>query len=46
MAVYRITETEFEQLEETSFGAEGIYERYDLQRMLRDQPDILEQGLL
>ncbi len=45
MAVYRITDKEFEELEETSFGAEGLYERYDLQRMLRDQPDVLEEGL-
>ena len=36
MPLYRITDEEFEELEETSFGAEGIYERYDLQRMLRD----------
>ena len=45
MAVYRITSEKFKQLEETSFGAESIYERNDLQRMLRDQPDVLEQGL-
>ena len=45
MAVYRITDKEFEELKETSFSIEGIYERYDLQRMLRDQPDVLENGL-
>lgn len=45
MAIYRITDEEFEELEETSFGAEGIYERYDLQRLLRDQADVLEEGL-
>ena len=45
MPLYRMTDEEFEELEETSFGAEGIYERYDLQRMLRDQADVLEEGL-
>ena len=45
MAIYRMTDEEFEELEETSFGAEGIYERYDLQRMLRDQVHLLEEGL-
>ena len=45
MPLYRMTNEEFEELEETSFGAESIYERYDLQRMLRDQADVLEEGL-
>ncbi len=45
MAIYRMTDEELEELKETSFGAEGIYERYDLQRMLRDQAGVLEDGL-
>ena len=45
MSVYRITGQAFESLEETSFEAQNIYERRDLQRMLRNQPDVLEQDL-
>ncbi len=45
MAVYRITNRQFEPLAETSFESEQLYERYDLQRMLRDRPDLLEEGL-
>lgn len=45
MSVYRITDRAFESLEETSFEAQNIYERRDLQRMLRNQPDVLEQDL-
>ena len=45
MAVYRITNNEIEPLAETSFETEKLYERYDLQRMLRDRPDLLEEGL-
>ena len=45
MAVYRITNSRFEPLAETSFETENLYERYDLQRMLRDRPDLLEEGL-
>ena len=45
MAVYRRTNREFEPLAETSFEVENLYERYDLQRMLRDRPDLLEEGL-
>ena len=29
----------------TSFGQEGVLERSDLQRILRDQPEVLEKGL-
>ena len=45
MAVYRITSNEFEPLAETSFETEKLFERYDLQRMLRDRPDLLDKGL-
>ena len=45
MPVYRVTERDFEPLSETSFEKEGLYERFDLQRRLRDRPDILEKGL-
>ena len=46
MAIYRITDgKKLEQIPETSFETEGIRERDDLQRMLSDQPDVLEEGL-
>ena len=45
MPVYRVTKEDFEPLNETSFETEGLYERSDLQRRLRDRPDILEEGL-
>lgn len=45
MSVYRISEKELESLQETSFEDEHLFEREDLQRMLRDQPDVFEKGL-
>ena len=45
MAVYLMTGQEVELLPETSFEAEGIGERTDLQRLLRDHPNVLEEGL-
>ena len=45
MSVYRITKEGFEPLRETSFEAEKLYERTDIQRMLRDKPEVLEEGL-
>ena len=45
MSVLQITEEGLEPLRETSFEVEGIRERDDIQRMLRDQPRILEEGL-
>jgi hypothetical protein len=45
MALYRLTQDKLEQLDRTSFEKEGIRERTDLQRIIRDQPDVLEEGL-
>ena len=46
MAIYKITDgKDLEQVPETSFEAEGIRERDDLQRMLSAHPDVLEEGL-
>ena len=45
MSVLQITEGGLEQLPETSFEVEHIRERDDIQRMLRDRPRILEEGL-
>ena len=48
MAIYRIVgdKEKFEKVCSTSFGQEKVLERTDLQRMLRDQPEVLEDGLL
>lgn len=47
MAIYRMVEGKesLARIADTSFGQEGVLEREDLQRILRDQPDILEPGL-
>ena len=47
MAIYRMAEDKesLTRIADTSFGEEGVLEREDLQRILRDQPDILEPGL-
>ena len=48
MAIYRIVgdKEKLDEVDTTSFGQEGVLERADLQRMLRDQPGVLEEGLL
>ena len=49
MSVYRITKDKdkekFELLEMTSFEEQGLRERSDIQRLLRDEPAVLEKGL-
>lgn len=47
MAIYRMVgdKDDLEPIPVTSFGEEGVLERQDLQRILRDKPDILEPGL-
>ena len=47
MAIYRMVgeKESLTRIADTSFGEEGVLEREDLQRILRDQPDILEPGL-
>ncbi len=47
MAIYKLTgnNERLERLEATAFGQEKILERQDLQRILRDQPEALEEGL-
>ena len=48
MAIYKMSEDKKELIEvvPTSFGEQGVLERADLQRLLRDQPGVLEEGLL
>ena len=45
MPLFRIKENILETVVQTSFPKEGLREREDLQRLLRDQPSILEEGL-
>lgn len=46
MPLYEIESDRLNPLQEVSMGAEGIRERQDLQRLLRDQIEVLEPGLL
>ncbi len=48
MAIYKMVgdKEKLDEVAQTSFGQEGVLERSDLQRMLRDQPEVLEEGLL
>ena len=48
MAIYKMVgdKGRLDEVAQTSFGQEGVLERADLQRMLRDQPEVLEKGLL
>ena len=47
MAIYRMVgdKEDLTQVPVTSFGQTGVLERQDLQRILRDKPEILEDGL-
>lgn len=47
MAIYRMVgdKADLAQVPVTSFGQTGVMERQDLQRILRDKPEILEPGL-
>lgn len=48
MAIYKMVgdKERLERVAPTSFDKEGVLEREDLQRILRDQADVLEEGLL
>ena len=48
MAIYKMAgdKETLVKVDPTSFGQEGMLERADLQRLLRDQPEVLEEGLL
>ena len=47
MAIYRMVgeKEDLKLVPPTSFGEEGVLERQDMQRILRDKPEILEDGL-
>lgn len=46
MAIYQITKDKLTPLAVTKFGTEGLYERKDLQRLLRDRIDVLGDDLM
>ena len=48
MAIYKMSgdKKELVKVATTSFGEQGVLERADLQRLLRDKSDVLEEGLL
>ncbi len=46
MAIYQITKNKLTPLSVTKFGTEGLYERKDLQRLLRDRIDVLGADLM
>ena len=48
MAIYKMVgdKKHLDKVDQTSFGQEGVLERSNLQHILRDQPEVLEEGLL
>jgi RecB family endonuclease NucS len=46
MAIYEISQHRFEKIPETDFQSEGIKERSDLQRLLRNQVEVLAPNTL
>ena len=46
MPIFQVTKTELKPIPETSFGAESMMERNDLQRLLRDQIGVLDDGFM
>jgi hypothetical protein len=46
MPIYHVNQKELKPVAETTFGAEGILERKDLQRMLREQISVLDERLM
>jgi hypothetical protein len=46
MPIYEITDSTIRKIPETSFAAAGIFERADLQRLLRNQIEIISPGTL
>lgn len=46
MAIYEIQENHIERIQETSFQEVGLRERYDLQRLLRNQMGVVSEDTL
>ncbi|MEQ1705904.1 MAG: DUF4268 domain-containing protein [Rickettsiales bacterium] len=45
MSIYEITNTKLQRLEETNFSSEGIVERQDLQRLIKEDISVLSDDL-
>ena len=46
MSIFELEKDQLVQLPETSFNAEGVRERQDLQRILRSRIEVLDPDLL
>ena len=46
MPIYQVAPNELRALSETNFGAEGMMERKDIQRLLREQINVLDERLM
>src|SRR3954463_12040536 len=46
MAIYEVTNDEIRKIPETTFSVAGLRERYDLQRLLRSQFDVISPDTL
>lgn len=46
MPIFQVTPKELKSISETTFGAEGIMERNDIQRLLREQISVLDERLM
>ena len=46
MPIYELRDDRIHSVPRTHFASEGIKERDDLQRLLRDQPDLIDEGLM
>jgi hypothetical protein len=46
MPIFQVTAKELKSISETTFGAEGIMERNDIQRLLREQIGVLDERLM
>lgn len=46
MPIYEVRKDALVPISQTSFQAEGLYERRDIQQLLKDQINILDDGLM
>src|SRR5690606_5134009 len=46
MAIYELHESGIKRLQKTTFAGQGIRERQDIQRMLREQIEIISEGTM
>lgn len=46
MAIFEITEKQIRRINDTTFDAANLRERHDLQRLLRQQIDVIDPGLM